>query len=130
MTTTGSPPPEHPALDGYSMDDLRSVCPAFQSNKESKASTGGTSECPFAGLQDPAQRKELSQCPAFSQGCPFKGVRSMDELYHIFSTMPHVQVQERVGAAGSILQQMLQGVHKRSAELSKEHGACPVFSNG
>lgn len=121
-------PAEHPPLDGYSMDDLRSACPAFQRESKASASTGGTGECPFAHMQTPSQRKELSKCPAFSQGCPFKGVRTVDELYQIFSSMPSQHTGE-VGAAGSILQQMLHGVHQRSAELAKEHGACPVFSN-
>ena len=128
-----SVPADHPALDGYSMEDLKAVCPAFQkgpnsSTTSASASTGGTGECPFANLQSPAQRKDLSQCPAFSQGCPFKGVRTVDELYRIFSTMPEQHAGE-IGAAGGILQQMLHGVHQRSAELAKEHGACPVFSN-
>ena len=71
----------------------------------------------------------LEKCPAFADGCPFKQVRSMDELHELFAKTPHVHSKGTVGTAEKVLVAMLQDVHQQSEKLKTDLGECPTFSS-
>ncbi|KAF4654442.1 hypothetical protein FOL47_009980 [Perkinsus chesapeaki] len=97
-----------------------SNCPAFN-----KVPT-----CPFSGDEE-TTKAVTANCPAFEEGCPFKG---SDELADIYSTLASMPESHRVngdhvepGSPSYYVESALKTIHKDSIELEKQLGRCTVF---
>lgn len=71
-------------------------------------------------------KEALKNCPEFLKGCPFKNVRSLDEVYDMLSKVPHAAGHEEQ-LSGAKLVEMLKKMHSESQALEEKLGDCPVF---
>jgi len=71
----------------------------------------------------------INNCPAFTEGCPFKEMESVEELYNKLSEMPATHRLDQSTTAAKAVEQTLQMVHKKSVALKAQFNAtCPVFA--
>jgi len=101
-----------------SANTIADACPAF-------ADDG----CPYKTLDD-ASKALAKKCPAFADGCPFKGASDVDTISQLLATVPesHRCDGKMMGSAKALYDLLLQ-MHEMSVVKKNEIGnECPVFS--
>ncbi|KAJ8602970.1 hypothetical protein CTAYLR_001582 [Chrysophaeum taylorii] len=83
------------------------------------------SECPAFKNGCPFSGESRVACPAFTEGCPFKHARTAAELEAVLARVPESHGVEG-SPAQSALVALLGATHKTSLKLS---GTCPVFAS-
>ena len=97
---------------------IKDECPAFT----------GQDGCPYKTIDD-ATVALAKKCPAFRDGCPFKGAGDVDTIGKMLEAVPESHlVGGQVMGSAKALYDLLLSVHDVSQQKKAEVGECPVFS--
>ena len=92
------------------LEDVKHACPAF-----------GINVCPFANL--PEEKKGMAaKCPAFKQGCPFKGCKCVGEFQEKLAEMRDTCKGD--GAYVEFHRALVRTAMQKEIDLGRQ---CPVF---
>lgn len=93
--------------------NIKEACPAFQPL------------CPFSKLNEKAGAfAHIKKCPAFKDGCLFKGCKNIREICVKLQEIPNLDQEN--SSHGEVLSG-LKMVHDLCIDLENELGECPIF---